>query len=165
MSQRRTDLEQALRHAARAAKQGDHAAAERWSKTAERLAAAVETSDAAQAADEEARIMQQAEAEQAVIALFVQVAHIALAMVHAPIQAPAAFQGLVKLWREHNLGEGEEDAERAAARLAASHAAFLEDRFEDTLPAYVRERLDDTWAERRAQLEGKPVVPPHWEDA
>ncbi len=164
MSQRRRDLDQALRHAARAAKQGDHAAAERWSKTAERLAAAVETSNAAHAAEEEARIMQQAEAEQAVVALFVQVAHIALAMVHAPTRAPAAFQGLIKLWREHNLGEGEEDAERAAAKLAASHAAFLEDRFEDTLPAYVRERLDETWAERRAELEGRPVVPVRFGD-
>lgn len=164
MSQRRNEIEQALRHAHRAAKQGDFAAADRWSKTAERLAAAVETADAAQAAEEEARVLQQAEAEQAVIALFVQVAHIALAMVHAPTRAPAAFQGLIKLWREHNLGEGEEDAERAAAKLAASHAAFLEERFEDTLPAYVRERLDESWAERRAELETEPVVPVRFGD-
>ncbi len=156
-------VENARRQANRAAKNGDHAAAERWSKTAERLAAAVETADAAQAADEETRIMQQAEAEQAVIALFVQVAHIALAMVHAPMQAPAAFQGLIKLWREQNLGEGEEDAERAAAKLAASHAAFLEDRLEDTLPAYVREHLDAAWKQRRAELEGERIIPAYWD--
>lgn len=163
MSQQRNEIEQALRHAHRAAKQGNFAAADRWSKTAQRLAAAVETVETAHSAEDEERAMRQAEAEEAAIALFVQAAHIALAMVHAPTQAPAAFQGLIKLWREQNLGEGEEDAERAAAQIAASHAAFLEGRFEDTLPDFVRERLDADWQARRADLEGKPVIPAYWE--
>jgi hypothetical protein len=159
MSQRVSEVEQALRQANRAAKAGDHASADRWSKTAERLAAAVGTVDEANAAKDEVRRMMQEEAEQAVCALFVQVAQIAAAMVHSPTQAPAVFQGLIKLWREQNLGEGEEDADRAAAKLAASQAAFLEGRFEDTLPDYMRERLDENWRERRRALEGAPVVP------
>jgi len=155
----RKEIEQALRQTARAAKQGDLAAAERWSKTAERLAAAVDAMDAAQAAEVEAKRISQEEADQMVCAVFAHAAHIAHAMVHAPLQAPAAFQTLVKLWREQNLGEGEEDAERAAAKLAASQAAWLEGRFEDTLPAFVREHLDEAWRARRAELEGRPPVP------
>ena len=49
MSQRRTELENAFRQAGKAAKHGDLAAAERWSKIAERLAAAAATVDAAEA--------------------------------------------------------------------------------------------------------------------
>ena len=156
MSQRRTELENAFRQAGKAAKNGDLATADRWSKTAERLSAAAETVDAAQA--EEQRLAQE-QAEEMVCVLFAKAAYIAHAMVHAPMQAPAAFQGLIKLWREQNLGEGEADADRAAAKLAASHAAYLEDRFEDTLPAFVRERLDEAWKQRREELENKPVVP------
>jgi hypothetical protein len=163
MSQRSTDLDQALRHAARAAKQGNHAAAERWSKTAERLAGAAQTMDSARAAATEAHALKQAQAEEMVIALFVKVAYVAQAMVHAPTQAPAALLGLIKLWREENLGEGDADAERAAAKIAASRAAFLEGRFEDTLPPCVRERLDENWRAQRQALEGKPVVPAYWE--
>jgi hypothetical protein len=154
-------VENARRQANRAAKNGDLAAAERWSKTAERLATAV---DKVETAEEEERRLAQEQAEEMVCGLFVQVAHLASAMVHTPMQAPAAFQGLIKLWREQNLGEGEADAERAAAKLAASQAAFLEGRFEDTLPDYVRERLDAEWRERRAALEGRPVVPKYWEE-
>ncbi len=164
MSERRTEIEQALRQAGRAAKNGDLAAADRWSKTADRLAASAGAMDAARDAERDEREMKQAEAEEAVIALFVNVAHIAHAMLHAPTQAPAAFQGLIKLWREQNLGEGEEDAERKAAIIAASRAAFLEDRFEDTLPDYVRQHLDANWQAQRAALEGRPVIPKHWEE-
>ena len=156
MSQRRTELENAFRQAGKAAKIGDHAAADRWSKTAERLAAAAETVDAAKA--EEQRLAQE-QAEEMVCVLFTKVAYLANAMVHAPMQAPAAFQGLIKLWREQNLGEGEADADRAAAKLAASHAAYLEGRLNDTLPAFVRERMDEEWKQRRQELEGRPVVP------
>lgn len=163
MSQRRKELEQALRQAARAAKQGDLAAADRWSKAAERLAAANDKIDAAQAAEAEAVRLAQEQAERMVCELFTKAAYIANAMVHAPAQAPAALQGLIKLWREQNLGEGEADAERAAAKLAASQAAYLDGRFEDTLPAFVRERLDETWKERRAELEGAAVVPMSWD--
>jgi hypothetical protein len=161
MSQRRTDLEQALRHAARAAKQGDLATADRWSKTAERLSTAAETVEAAQA--EEQRIAQE-QAEEMVCVLFTKVAYLANAMVHAPMQAPAAFQGLIKLWREQNLGEGEADADRAAAILAASKAAYLDGRLEETLPDFVRERMDAEWKARRAELVGEPVVPSLWEE-
>jgi hypothetical protein len=163
MSQRRTELETARRRANRAAKQGDYAAAERWSKTAERLAAAVETVSTKRDAEEEERRLAQDEAEQMICDLFAKAAFIANAMVHSPMQAPAAFQGLVKLWREQNLGEGEADAERAAAKLAEAQAAYLEGRFEDTLPDYVRERLDAAWREQRAELEGRPIVPKSWE--
>lgn len=156
MSQRRTELENAFRQAGRAAKNGDHAGADRWSKTAERLSAAATTVEEAEA--EERRVAQK-EAEQMVCVLFAKAAYIASAMVHAPAQAPAAFQGLIKLWREQNLGEGEEDADRAAAKLAASQAAYLEGKFEETLPDFVREHLDEKWNARRAELEGKPIVP------
>jgi hypothetical protein len=154
--------EHARRQANRAAKKGDHAAAERWSKTAQRLAAAVETIDTARDAEAEAAQLAQDAAEQMVCAVFAKAAYIAHAMVHAPAQAPAAFQGLIKLWREQNLGEGEADAERAAAKLAASQAAYLEGRFEDTLPDYVRERMDASWRERRAELAAEPAIPELW---
>lgn len=155
--------EHARRRANRAAKQGDYAAAERWSKTAERLAAAAATTNTVRTAETESQRLVQEAAEQMVCELFAKAAFIAHAMVHAPLEAPAAFQGLVKLWREQNLGEGEEDAERAAAKLAASQAAYLEGRFEETLPDYVRERVDADWKERRKELAGEPVVPALWE--
>jgi hypothetical protein len=161
MSQRRTELENALRQAGKAAKNGDHAAADRWSKTAERLAAAVDKVEAAEA--EEQRLAQE-QAEEMVCMLFTKAAMIAHAMVHAPMQAPAAFQGLIKLWREQNLGEGEADADRAAAILAASKAAYLDGRLEETLPDFVRERMDAEWQARRAELENEPVVPGLWEE-
>jgi hypothetical protein len=156
MSQRRTDLSYAFRQANRAAKLGDYAAADRWSKIAERLAAAAATVDAAEA---EEQLLAQEQAEEMVCDLFAKAAYLAQVMLHAPTQAPAAFQGLIKLWREQNLGEGEADAERVAAKLAASEAAYLDGRFSETLPDYVRERLDQNWKARRAELEGRPIVP------
>ena len=161
MSQRRNEVEHALRNAGRAAKNGDFATADRWSKTAERLSTAAETVEAAQA--EEQRIAQE-QAEEMVCVLFTKVAYLANAMVHAPMQAPAAFQHLIKLWREQNLGEGEADADRAAAILAASKAAYLDGRLEETLPDFVRERMDAEWQARRAELENEPVVPGLWEE-
>jgi hypothetical protein len=156
-------VENARRQANRAAKNGDLATADRWSKTAERLAAAVGAADRARDAEAEERRLVQEQAEQMACALFAKVAYLANAMVHAPAEAPGAFQGLIKLWREQNMGEGEEDAERAAAKLAASQAAYLDGRFEDTLPDFVRERLDERWKERRAALEGEAVVPMLWD--
>lgn len=157
-------VEHAQRQAGRAAKKGDRAAAERWSKTAERLAASAQTMESAHAAEAEEQRLAQAHAEEMICALFAKAAFIAHAMVHAPMQAPAAFQGLVKLWREQNLGEGEADAERAAAKLASSQAAYLEGRFEDSLPEFVREKLDEAWKVRRAELEGRSVVPALWDE-
>lgn len=162
-TQTQKQIANAHRQAARAAKQGDHAAAERWSKTAERLAAAAATMESQRASEIEAVQLAQAAAEEVIVDLFTKVAFLANAMVHQPMQAPAAFQGLIKLWREHNLGEGAEDADAAAARFAASQAAFLEGRFEDTLPDFVRERLDADWQARRAALADRPVIPPFWE--
>ena len=159
MSKQRTEIEQALRQAGRAAKQGDLAAADRWSKTAERLASALEAQDAAEEAEAEEQRLAQEQAEEMVCMLFTKVAYLAHAMVHEPLQAPAAFQTLIKLWREQNLGEGEADATRAAAKLAASKAAYLEGRFNDTLPDFVRERMDEEWKTRRQELEGRPPVP------
>ncbi|HYD87802.1 MAG TPA: hypothetical protein VEA80_10025 [Vitreimonas sp.] len=156
--------EHALRQANRAAKQGDPAAAERWSKTAERLAAAAATVNTGRAEEAEAARLSQEQAEEVVVTLFVKAAFLAHVMVHAPLQAPAAFEGLVKLWREHNLGEGAEDAAAAAARLAASQAAFLEGRFEDSLPDFLREHMDEEWRARREALAERPVIPRFWED-
>lgn len=156
MSQRRTELEHAFRQAGKAAKHGDYAAAERWSKIAERLSAAAATIDAAEA---EAQRLAHEEAEEMACFLFAKAAYLAHVMLHAPARAPAAFQGLIKLWREQNLGEVEEDAERAAAKLAASEAAYLDGRFDETLPDFVRERLNESWRERRQALQNEPVVP------
>ena len=108
--------EHALRQANRAAKAGDPVAAERWSKTAERIAGAVATIDAAHGDEFEEAQLAQEEAEDAICDIFMKAAFLANAMVHAPTQAPAAFLGLVKLWREQNLGEGEEDAAREIGR-------------------------------------------------
>jgi hypothetical protein len=152
----------AMRQAGRAAKQGDVVAAERWSKTAERLSAAAAHTGAASAEEVEAARLKQAEAEDLICHLFEKAAFIANAMVHAPMQAPAAFQGLVKLWREQNLGEGEADAEKAAAKQAAAQAAWLDGRFEETLPDYVRARMDEAWAARREELAAKPPIPVFW---
>jgi hypothetical protein len=118
-----------------------------------------ESADAARVAEAEELRMSQEQAEQQICNLFGKAAFIANAMVHAPMQAPQAFVGLIKLWREQNLGEGEADAERAALKVAESQAAYLEGRFEDTLPEFVRARLQQAWNERRAAMEGKPVIP------
>ena len=155
----------AMRQASRAAKQGDVAAAERWSKTAQRLSAAAAHTDAASAEAEEAARLNQEEAEDMICDLFAKAAFIANAMVHAPMQAPAAFQTLVKLWREQNLGEGEADAEAAAAKQAAAQAAWLDGRMEETLPDYVRARMDKAWAARREALQGAPPIPPLWAES
>lgn len=156
--------EHALRQANRAAKAGDPVAAERWSKTAERLVAAVAAMESQREGELEIAQLAQAAAEEMVVDLFGKVAFLANVMLHEPMQAPAAFQGLIKLWRERNMGEGAKDAEAAAACLAASHAALLEGRFEDTLPDFVRERLDADWQARRADLAEKPVIPLLWEN-
>ncbi len=156
--------EHARRRANRATRKGDLAAAERSSKTAERLAAAVKTVEVAQAEQVDYRRRTQAEAEEVVCQLFIKVAHIANAMVHTPTSAPGAFIGLIKLWREMHLGEGAEDAEAGAARIAAMEQAHLEGRFEDTLPEYVRQVLNETWQRRRAELENEPPIPHYWTD-
>lgn len=155
--------EHAQRQANRAAKRGDLAAAERWSKTAERLAAAANAIATAREAEAEEIRLTQEEREQFICEFFGKAAFIAHAMVHAPVQAPAAYQGLIKLWREHNLGEGEADAERAAALMAESKAAYFEDRFPDSLPDFVRESLDVDWRERREEMKDQPVIPKFWE--
>lgn len=129
---------------------------------AEHMRKRAEDESAAEAEEQEAFYAKQSEADEMACFIFTKAAYIANAMVHAPSVAPAAFQGLIKLWREHNLGEGEEDAERAAAKLAASQAAYLDGRYEDNLPDYVRERFAESWAQRRAELEGEPPVPQHW---
>lgn len=155
--------EHALRQANRAAKAGDPVAAERWSKTAERIAGAVATIDAAHGDEFEEAQLAQEEAEDAICDIFMKAAFLANAMVHAPTQAPAAFLGLVKLWREQNLGEGEEDAARAAEKMAAASAAYLDGRFEETLPDFVRARMMEKWNAQRATLEGAPIVPRLWD--
>ncbi|MCA8886832.1 MAG: hypothetical protein KDA35_09410 [Hyphomonadaceae bacterium] len=154
------DLEQrALAQADAALKAGRASDAKAFMGLAEQMRKRVEMADASRAAEAEEVRASQEEAEQMVCDIFCKAAFIANSMVHAPAQAPRAFLGLVKLWREQNLGEGEADAERAAEKLAASQAAYLEGRFEDTLPEYVRERLQERWTARREALEGEPVIP------
>ncbi|MBX3431313.1 MAG: hypothetical protein KF779_17135 [Hyphomonadaceae bacterium] len=153
-------LEQrALAQADAALKAGRASDAKAFMGLAEQMRKRVEMADASRAAEAEEVRASQEEAEQMVCDIFCKAAFIANSMVHAPAQAPRAFLGLVKLWREQNLGEGEADAERAAEKLAASQAAYLEGRFEDTLPEYVRERLQERWTARREALEGEPVIP------
>jgi len=157
------DMEQrAMAQADAALSEGRAGDAKIYMALAEHMRKRAKDEGAAEEAEQEAFYAKQSEADDMACFIFTKAAYIANAMVHAPSVAPAAFQGLVKLWREHNLGEGEEDAERAAAKLAASQAAYLDGRYEDTLPDYVRERFDRDWAQRRAELESEPPVPQHW---
>ncbi|HRK65627.1 MAG TPA: hypothetical protein PLN53_14625, partial [Terricaulis sp.] len=136
--------------------------AKAFAALAEQMRKRVESDGAEREQAAEAARLAQEEAERLICDVFVKAAFIANAMVHAPMQAPAAFQGLIKLWREHNLGEGAEDAEAAAAKLAASQAAWLNGRFEDTLPDYVRAQMDEAWAARRVELAEAPPIPRFW---
>ena len=157
------ELEQrAMAQANAALSQGRAGDAKAFMALAEQARKRVEVDDTAREAEREAVYLRQAEADDMACFIFAKAAYLANAMVHAPTQAPAAFQGLVKLWREQNLGEGEADAERAAAKLAESQAAYLDGRFEETLPDLVRERMEEDWKARRAELEGQPPVPEFW---
>lgn len=153
----------ALAQAGAALAKGRAGDAKTFAALADQMRKRAESVGAERAQAEEAVRLEQEEAESLICEVFVKAAFIANAMVHAPMQAPAAFQGLIKVWREQNLGEGEADAEKAAAKLAAAQAAWLDGRFEETLPDYVRARMDEEWAARRAKLEGEPPIPPFWE--
>lgn len=154
---------QALAQAGAALSKGRASDAKTFAALAEQMRKRVETVSTSRAVEEERSRMAQEEAEQAICDLFAKAAYIANAMVHAPTQAPAAFQGLVKAWREKNLGEGEADADRAAALVLESQAAFLDGRYEDMLPDDVRRMMDEAWRERRAAMEGDPLIPKFWE--
>lgn len=157
------ELEQrAMAQAEAALSEGRAGDAKTYLALADQMRKRAEDASAAEEAEQEAFYAKQSEADEMACFIFTKAAYIANAMVHAPAMAPEAFQALVKLWREHNLGEGEEDAERAAAKLAASQAAYLDGRYEDNLPDYVREQNKKAWARRREDLEGKPPVPQHW---
>lgn len=93
------------------------------------------------------------EREALTLDLFAKVAFVAGAMVHAPHQAPAAFQGLIAEWRRHNLGEGEADAAKAAARIADSQAAYVSGEHWEMIPPEARARMERIWAEQREQAE------------
>lgn len=152
----------ALAQAGAALAKGRAGDAKAFAALAEQMRKRVESDGAEREQAAEAARLSQEEAERLICDVFVKAAFIANAMVHAPMQAPAAFQGLIKLWREHNLGEGAEDAEAAAAKLAASQAAWLNGRFEDTLPDYVRAQMDEAWAARRVELAEAPPIPRFW---
>ena len=157
------ELEQrAMAQAHAALREGRAGDAKAFMALAEQARKRVEVAETAREAEQEAVYLRQAEADDMACFIFSKAAYIANAMVHAPSHAPAAFQGLVKLWREKNLGEGEADAERAAAKLAEAQAAYLDGRFEETLPDYVREKMREDWKARRAELEGQPPVPEFW---
>ncbi|MGE0597475.1 MAG: hypothetical protein AB7P07_14015 [Hyphomonadaceae bacterium] len=152
----------ALAQAGAALAKGRAAEAKAFAALADQMRKRADLMRGAQRAGEEEVRLTQEKAEEAILDLFEKVSYLANAMVHAPIQAPAVFQGLIKGWREQNLGEGEADAERAAAKIAESQQAWLDGRHEANLPDYVREHMAAEWAARRAELEGKPVIPKIW---
>ncbi|MCR6644387.1 MAG: hypothetical protein NVV62_07670 [Terricaulis sp.] len=96
----------ALAQAGAALAKGRASDAKAFAALAEQMRKRVELAGAEQAQAKEAARVAQEEAEELIVTMFGKAAYLANAMVHAPNQAPAAFQGLVKLWREHNLGEG-----------------------------------------------------------
>jgi hypothetical protein len=156
-------LEQrALAQVGEALARGKASDAKALAAIADQMRKRLETANATREVEEEAAQRSQAEAEEAICDIFVKAAYIANAMVHAPSEAPAAFQGLIKLWREQNLGEGEADADRVAAKIAKAQAAWLDGSFEETLPDCVRERMDEAWAQQRERLAQEPTIPRFW---
>lgn len=152
----------ALAQTGAALAKGRAADAKTFAALADQMRKRLEAANTFRAAEADEERANQEEAEDLITHLFVKASYIANAMVYSPNAAPAAFQGLVKLWREHNLGEGEEDAEKAAAKLAESQRRFLDGDFEATLPDEVRERLAADWRKRREVLANEPLIPHFW---
>lgn len=60
---------------------------------------------------------------------------------------------MIKRWREINLGEGDEDAERGARRIAAAQQHHFEGESEENLPEDVKAYLNARWQEMRERLD------------
>ncbi len=83
--------------------------------------------------------------------MFARVAFLAGAMLHAPSTAPAVFVGMIREWRQINLGEDEADAEAAGRRVAEAQAAYLSGDWLEATPMEFRARMQTRWAEQWAQ--------------
>lgn len=148
----------ALAQAGEALARGDASEARALTAVAEQMRKRVEDESAAEiAAKEEAEACAD-DRENHVLEIFRLAAHVASAMVHQPTTSPAVFLQMVKRWREINLGEGEADAEKRAAVIAAALARHIEGRSDENMPEDVRAYLAARWDETRRRLgTGEPV--------
>lgn len=153
-SEQAAELERrALAQVAAALEKGKAGDAKALAALAEQMRKRVEEERVAQAAETEAEERGAAMMEEMAMQLFGKVAYLAGAMVHSPATAPAAFLALIKRWRELNLGEDEEDAEKRAAKIAEAHARYVDGSWVETTPEDVREYLAGRWAEMRVRME------------
>lgn len=101
----------------------------------------------------ESEVKDRAKNEGTAMQFFALAAQVASHMVHQPGSAPGGFLRMIKRWREINLGEGEEDAEKRAAIIAKAQQHHLDGSWEENTPEDVRAYLKAAWAEMRARLE------------
>ncbi len=148
------ELEQrALAQAGDALARGDAAEAKALMVVAEQMRKRAEDARAAAEAKVEQAELDDAEREEHYMTLFHHAAILAAAMAHEPLQTPAAFVRMVKRWREINLGEGEEDAERRAKIIVEAQRRHVEGRGRENLPEDVRAYLDLRWKDARRCLD------------
>lgn len=120
---------------------------------AEKLRKRAEEDREAERAAKALEEVDRAENEESAMWLFATVAELASAMLHRPNSAPAAFLRLIKRWRELNMGEGEEDADKRAAIIAEAQKHHFDGTWEQSVPEDVRAYLMARWQETRARLE------------
>lgn len=147
------DLEQrALAKVAAALERGDAGEAKALTAVAEQMRKRAEEAQAAEKASAEAVEIDRAQNEETSLNFFGLAAILASHMVHEPGSAPGAFLRLIARWREINLGEGEADAEKRAAIIAAAHKRHFEGNPEESFPEDVRAYLRARWEETRVRL-------------
>lgn len=142
----------ALAQAGEALARGDASEAKALTAVAEQMRRRVEDERTAALAAEEVEKIGAEQNENSAMEFFALVAEIASHMLHQPGSAPAAYLRMVKRWRELNLGEGEEDAEKRAAIVAEAQRAHLDGAWGANLPEDVKTYLDRRWMETRARL-------------
>jgi len=120
---------------------------------AEKLRKRAEEDREAERAAEASEEFDRAQNEESAMWLFATVAELASTMLHQPNSAPAAFLRLIKRWRELNMGEGEEDADKRAAIIAEAQKHYFDGSWEKSVPEDVRVYLMARWQETRARLE------------
>lgn len=120
---------------------------------AEKLRKRAEEDREAERAAEALEEVDRAQNEESAMWLFATVAELASAMLHRPNTAPAAFLRLIKRWRELNMGEGEEDADKRAAIIAEAQKHHFDGTWEKSVPEDVRAYLMARWQETRTRLE------------
>jgi hypothetical protein len=141
--------QEALSQLRAALSQGRAGDAKTFAGLAEQMRKRAEDDRAAESASEEAEELEQTVVVDAMMEMFGRVAFLAGAMVHEPTSAPAAFLRMIARWRELNLGEGAEDAEAAAAQVAAAQKHYLDGSWAETTPEDVRAYLAARWNEVR----------------